>query len=724
VTSDRRFLLAALAAVALPALLFAIVAWQGHGRALEEAHARLERTARIGQEHAARVIETNIVIGREIDALVATRDPARLVDDETMLHARLARMTEGLVQLQSVWIWGADGRPIASNRFNPCRAPSTSRTASISSPRAEQGLVHQPPARGAPDRRGVHRRHPPWTDSRDEFRGVISVSLLSKHFTEFYATLARAEPGLSMSLIRADGAILARWPELAAGAVVTLPPESPLKSRIAAGERQGTLVGRSSVDGTLRLGAFQTLDRLPLVVFAGIDRDVALADWRRSTLLLGAFTFPISFGLAYMMFGAWRRARGERLMQQRLSSEERRRIRAERALIQSQKLEAIGQLTGGVAHDFNNLLMVIGTNAHLVRKLAGDSAQAQVSAIERAVAAGSSLTRQLLAFSRRQALRPEIVRLDRKIPELIELVRASTGRTIEVESRLGDALPAVKVDAAELELALINLALNARDAMPDGGRLSIEAEPVALPDDGRAAVEIRVSDTGTGIPPELHVKVFEPFFSTKPPGQGTGLGLSQVFGFAGQAGGSVRLDSEPGRGTTFTLVLPAATDADLANAAAPEAGSSQVLAGHVLVVEDNPEVAQALRQVIEGFGCTVTHATSAVAAQRMLAQEAGRFDAVLTDIQMPGPMSGVELALEIRTRTPELPVALITGYAAELQRAVAAGLKVVAKPTTPDVLAATLGDLFARRHADRDWSRPEPSPGHREAADPVAGTRE
>jgi signal transduction histidine kinase len=222
-----------------------------------------------------------------------------------------------------------------------------------------------------------------------------------------------------------------------------------------------------------------------------------------------------------------------------LRTESENRDRAERALRRAQKLEAMGQLTGGVAHDFNNLLMVMGNNVHLLRRLRPELADdARLAAIARAVGSGEKLTRQLVAFSRRQALRPQVLRLQDVLPALVDLIKPAVGSRVQVATSVAPDAAAVELDPAEL-------ALNARDAMPGGGQLTITARD-ATDSKGRPEVVLSVSDTGQGIPPELQERVFEPFFTTKPVGEGTGLGLSQVYGMCTQAGGTARIESRPG----------------------------------------------------------------------------------------------------------------------------------------------------------------------------------
>ncbi|HEX2544425.1 MAG TPA: ATP-binding protein [Ramlibacter sp.] len=359
--------------------------------------------------------------------------------------------------------------------------------------------------------------------------------------------------------------------------------------------------------------------------------------------------------------------------------------KAHQAVLQNQRLEALGQLTGGVAHDFNNLLMVVGNYTHLIRKRRPElEGSPELAGVERAVATGAKLTRQLLAFARRQPVRPEPLQLQSRLPDVAALLKASVGSRITVACEVQPDTHPVEVDPAELELALINLAVNARDAMPEGGSLRISAA-----NGDEDTVRIDVADSGSGIPPELLARVFDPFVTTKPVGHGTGLGLSQVYGFARQAGGDARIASTPGEGTTVSLLLPARVGVVVPQDE-PGPDMPAGLAGtSVLLVEDNDELGTVTHQVLDGAGCKVTRAPSGLVARDLLAGP-GHFDIVLSDIRMPGGLDGIQLARWLRDARPRLPIVLMTGYSAELAQAQSLGLQVLPKPCTARALIEAL----------------------------------
>ena len=375
---------------------------------------------------------------------------------------------------------------------------------------------------------------------------------------------------------------------------------------------------------------------------------------------------------------------------------------AEQRASQSQRIEALGRLTGGVAHDFNNLLGVISNSAHLIQRYADSpELKAPVAATLRAVEAGSRLTQHLLRVAGRRPLSPERVHLDSHLSELPELLHSVLGRRIEVSVRVAPGTWPVSVDTSELELALINLALNARDAMSTGGELQVRArnaedhETAGLPNaSARHYVLIAVTDDGVGMEADVAQHAFEPFFTTKELGKGTGLGLSQVMGFCTQAGGTARLDSTPGLGTTVSLLLPAAVGTALATVGTTAGADVDLVGMRILVVDDNHELARVTAALLQSDGAQVERAQNAAEALFLLAIQPD-FDIVLTDVMMPGELDGVGLARRLRSERPNLPVVLISGYKADITPG---EFVLLAKPTAPNELLCALRDaLMASR---------------------------
>lgn len=339
---------------------------------------------------------------------------------------------------------------------------------------------------------------------------------------------------------------------------------------------------------------------------------------------------------------------------------------AREELFQAQKLEALGQLTGGIAHDFNNLLTVISIGQRMIDRPENQSRRSEiVREMEHAVNRGIGLVRQLLAFARRETLQAETIDVAQRIEGMLGLVKQTVRETIVVKCEFPPDLWPIKVDPTQFELAILNLAVNARDAMPEGGVLTIYGENVIS--DGRDSIHIGISDTGTGMLPEVRARAFEPFYTTKGPAHGTGLGLSQVYGFVTQSEGTVRLSSEPGQGTRVVLVLPRSSDKPVAK---PDVnGDSQILGGtgEVLVVEDNDQVANMVCTLIEQLGYRSSRVSNARDALDLVERNE-RFDVLFSDILLPGSMNGIDLAEEVRARKPQLAILLTTGFAGATAR--------------------------------------------------------
>jgi PAS domain S-box-containing protein len=354
--------------------------------------------------------------------------------------------------------------------------------------------------------------------------------------------------------------------------------------------------------------------------------------------------------------------------------EERERV--EETLRQMQRLEAVGQLTSGVAHDFNNLLTVVLGNLGFIEKAllaAGldDKSRTRLANIRAAAERGATLTAQLLAFSRKQRLETRTVDLNDTLATMRELLRSSMGGSVRLELVLQPELWPALVDPTQIELVILNLAINARDAMQVGGSLTVETANVRLPAPNRPEmpaageyVMIAVTDSGTGMTAEVLAKAFEPFFTTKPVGQGSGLGLAQVFGFAKQSGGGVRIDSQLGEGTTVKVFLPRAThqQAEARQAGAHEEPVDLSGAPRVLLVDDDSAVRDVAASMLRELGCVVVEAGSGGAALDLLERDPATFDLMVIDFAMPG-MTGAEVAREVRLRRPGLPMIFITGYA-------------------------------------------------------------
>ena len=457
----------------LPTLGYLLVSAYLYREYYAEARLRLDRSVRIAQEHALKIFETNqMLLQRMLDLTDKRTDEELLARSEEIYH-RLVSMSYGLAQVQGLYVNSADGRSLGTSRVHPPPRQIDYRD-------REWYVVHrsgQGPHVFVSEQHVSRTTGEPFFDmsrrrvGRDgEFAGTVHVSLRPEYLTNFYADLVAQERGLNMSIVRNDGRLVARWPREAHDSQA-IAADHWLMQQFKAGVVVVEDEGPSPFDGIDRIRSIRRLDPYPLYVVGGIETSTITASWRQRILQLAMFVFPTTLGFAFMANLALRRTRQEFEAFDRLEEETNRRQRIEVALLHSQKLEALGRLTGGVAHDFNNVLTVVTSNLFLIRKLHPELASSpRLAAIDRAVGSGTRLTRQLLAFSRRQALRPELVDLRQRLKPLVEMLSPMLGPGIELSSEVAPDTAQVEVDAAELELALINLAANAKDALPQGGR--------------------------------------------------------------------------------------------------------------------------------------------------------------------------------------------------------------------------------------------------------------
>jgi two-component system, NtrC family, sensor kinase len=690
------------ASVVLPLMLFGFAAWLNYRHEEGVADDRIERSLDILHEHTLKVFQTVEGAIAEVNEIVRGMTDDAIRADQPRLHERMKRIVEVLPQLRAIFLIDRDGRPLASSQLVQVPADLRSRERSFFNVHIAGDVgtyvseVVQPRLAifGTPF--FVLSRRRPSADGT--FNGVIAVAVVPQYFEEFYTLIGRG-PGELYALIRADGNFLARYPQ---------PPDRlravgpGLEAAVAEGRERAIRTGRSQIDGAERRVGYRKLEGFPVYVIAGIETSAIRGEWMSTMAGHLIFGVPATLFILLILAMALRRTR-------RLHAEAERREAAEAALRQAQRLEAIGHLTGGVAHDFNNLLMIVSGSAERLRRdLTSEKHRRLLDMIMNATSRGESLTRQLLAFSRRQMLTPAVIDLTQRLPELKDMLTRSLRDDITTEVLVPDESCAVKVDPSELELALLNLAVNARDAMPNGGTLTITVTPVVL--EGSATAEglsgdfmaISVADTGSGIAPEILHHVFEPFFTTKEVGKGTGLGLSQVYGFAKQSGGTATVTSTVGRGTAITLYLPRTQELPAPSTAPMKAEAAPRRAGTVLVVEDSPEVAEVATAYFQQLGYMVKQVASANEALELLAKDA-KIDLVFSDILMPGGMNGLELGHAIRRRDAAMPVLLATGYSDSARDAVEQGFIVLQKPF----------DLAALEQALREARTPTvvPAPG-------------
>jgi two-component system, NtrC family, sensor kinase len=680
------------AAVALPIALFCFAAWQGYKDDQKVAEAQIERSRDVLNEHALKVFEAVERSIAEINEVIRGMSDEEIAANQEKLHDRLERMASSSPEVKSYWIFDRNGLALVNSLGYP--APSIDFSdrdyfkahvdrdvgtfiGEVLRPRAPYG--------GAPFF-GVSRRR---IASDGIFAGVIQASVLPEYFEGFYAKIGKA-PGSYFSLIRDDGLILARHPAL--NHDTWLPPQGDVIKAFRAHPGEGILTVTSLIDGVRRKVSYLKLPELPVYVLSGMETAAIRDEWISQMSRHLIFGIPATGALVVVVLLARRRTI-------KLYEEAKRRQVAEGALKQSQRLEALGQLTGGVAHDFNNLLMVVGGSARKLRRTNKDPKELQsLHMIEATVQKGEALTRKLLAFSRRQSLSPEVIDLPECVRKLRSVLEQSVRGDIAIEIAAPSRTIAVKVDPDELEIALLNLTLNARDAMPDGGRIRITvgiepAETAAREGSPGDTAFLEFADTGIGIPDSIRERIFEPFFTTKSVDKGTGLGLSQVYGFVQQSNGSITVSSQAGAGAIFRIVPPTSREAPRPKSADLVHGRSKQV-GHitVLLVEDHPDVSIVAADYLEQFGCKVVLASSAEAAIDAL-NKRHDIDIVLSDIVMPG-MSGLELGRLVREYHPEIPVILASGYSDKTAAATEEGFTLIRKPYSPEALERILAAIL------------------------------
>jgi len=688
------------ASLVLPAALYAYACWVSYRDIHAQADERIERSLDVQQEQALKVFETVDRTFAEVDEVVRGMSDDAIRAAQPTLHARLERISGVMPQLQAIVLIGSDGRPLASSALAAVKTNVNFSDRDYFRAQADRDAgtyvsdVRTPQLPGI-DTDFFDLSHRLAADSGG-FHGVIAVAVRPAYFEEFYALIGQT-PGSFYALVRSDGAFLARYP-VRQDRARRLSAATAFRGAIAKGLDHGLFTVNSEIDGVPRRIGFRKLAGYPVYALAGINTAAIQAEWFSAMGVHLIFGLPATLLLFAVLWIALRRT-------ERLHDEAERREAAEDALRQAQRLEAIGQLTGGVAHDFNNLLMIVsGTVQRLRRHITGDNEAQLLDTIANATQRGESLTRQLLAFSRRQMLQPSVIDLAERLPEIKDMLSRSLRGDIDIRLGVPRRPCAVKVDPSELELALLNLAVNARDAMPSGGTLTITAKPVSLRGNASAEglsgefVAIRIADTGAGISPDILPHVFEPFFTTKEVGKGTGLGLSQVYGFARQSGGAATIASSR-RGTAVTLFLPRTWETPAQPRPLAAAAGTAPRAGTVLLVEDNAEVAAVGKAYLEELGYQVRHASSAQAGLDLIDSQPN-IDVVFSDILMPGGMNGLDMAHAIRRRHPDIAVLLTTGYSSSAQDAVRQGFEVLQKPYELAALQRALGE--ARRSAERE----------------------
>ncbi len=666
---------------------------------ISETHRQMMRLDMVFAEQTGRAMEAaDLLVDAALEAAQSrSLRPGELDGAAGMLRRRIRTVR----QLAAVAVVDAAGHVLVSTETDRFFVPEASVKALLARYRDNPriGLLISPPFRLAEGEWNALLARP-MLDSSGTLAGLALGSISLSYFEEFYRSVELSENG-AISLHLRDGTVLARFPHvdrIIGGSFADLPPFK----QVLAKAMSGTLLMDSPIDNTTRVMAVRALRAFPLAIMVSVEQNGVLADWRHQALVLVVGALLMAGVVVLLLLSLARRSHQvESLLEaarsaniaaeatkDRLLREIAERERAEGALRQAQRIEAIGQLTGGVAHDFNNLLTVVLGNVDSLQRhqFASDRAVAgRLKAIRSATERGATLTSHLLAFARRQPLLPKAVDLNVTVRGMRALLNSALEARASIHLRLANDLWMAMVDQSQIELVILNLVLNARDAMTEGGVITVEtsnhgrAEP-AVADAPPAGDYVRVSvrDSGTGMSPEVLARAFEPFFTTKPPGAGSGLGLSQVFGTARQSGGEVVIESVVGQGTTVMVDLPRAKESALLplkpRRQAPPRGSPAT----ILLVDDDEALRAMIGVLLRELGYRVCEANSGEAALHVLGQRAG-IDILLTSMATLG-LAEPQLAFVAKSRQPGLLVIFLSGYTNPMDHEAMAGHYFIRKP--------------------------------------------
>jgi two-component system, NtrC family, sensor kinase len=671
--SPRAFMVASFAGLAV---VVALAGWYDRRSTLHAAEDHVELTVGLLREHALNVFATQELVHEQIEQSIAGLD-WEAIGRSPELASSLRKTGDRMSQISSIWLADTMGHVRASSGLPYPRGLTFEDTEEFRAHRAGgRGMLVGEQHLGT---FGLSWRRSSFTG---DFDGVIGIEIGVEYFENFFRELDATGRRRAV-LVRADGAVLAANPST--DEPPRFPPNSHLMQSIASGIQNEKWSGAPS--GVRYFFQWRQLDPYRVYVAYAVDEDVALGAWYARIALyitLGAGIWATLCLITHLVS---------------------RRAAAEAALQRAQRMEAIGQLASGVAHDFNNLLTTVIGN---VERIALDRqvtrhVQQLAEAALRAAFRGSSLTAQLFAFARRQPLHPRAVRLDGLLDSMLPLIKDALGETVDVSCKLDPDVSAIRIDPGQFEAALLNLALNARYAMPRGGMLRIEAQNVTVEagDAARRAISpghyviIEITDTGVGMSADVVRRAFEPFFTTKGVGKGSGLGLAMVYGFARQSGGTAEIESQVGSGTTIKLYFPCSEETASQEPLPPAAHPPMPRTASILVVEDNDEIRQLMADSLEECGHEVRTARAAAEAIEILGRHA-RIQVLVTDITLPGGMTGLDLARKARELIPDLKILTISGNADEeaiggsrLDRCA-----FLAKPFRPSDLNRAVGELL------------------------------
>ncbi|MBN3753634.1 response regulator [Paraburkholderia sp. Tr-20389] len=657
-----------------------------------------ERMSRVGEEQALKVMDLNAELVSRVEELLGDMTDARIAADESALHQRLSRIAGGFPQVAAISSFGPSGRLLVSSRFFPAPAVNIRNRDDFLNARQYQPESYVSlPMQASVSKASVFNVTDARVAADGRFLGVVSVALRRDYFSSFYQKLIDAHAATFIGLYRSDGSLLTSFPADSPG---TTPQEANMFAQaFSRNESIGHLVSTTFADGQKRVVTYRRVDNYGLYVAVGFQVAQLYAVWLHHFLLICTLT-GLPCLIIWLLIGfSLKQLSTEESAWEQWRDEAGRRLDAEESARHLQRASALGNLVASVAHDFNNYLMVVKSNVAIAKAKEHDDAHSEIIAIERATGTVEGLVRTLMGSARKQPLKLTPVDLTQLLPGMLQVVQATVGDSVSASIDVAPDIWPVRSDTAELELAIVNLALNARDAIHHGGKFAVRAQNIEVASHvvGVPAgdyVLLSISDDGEGMSREVADKAFEPLFTTKGGTSHPGLGLVQVLAVCEMSGGTAKLTSERGVGTTVRLYLPRSSvrvePAADATDNLPAAASTETANHHVLLIEDNDEVAASLSAVLQLMGHEVTHLPSADDALIAL-QEGQAFELVLSDVQMPGKMSGIDLAEWLLTHRPEQRLALMTGYADELERARHTGVPIFSKPFDAEELEPLIG---------------------------------
>lgn len=640
-----------------------------------EARGELGRQTRIAADNAARAFEQQVRVADRITQLLSGKDAAQVKTDELAIHQALLAVIAPFPDIDGIVLIGRGGHALAAANVYPMPPLNLSeRDYFAGTLAAPSGRYIGAVMTGSVIKRRFFTFSTPWRDSQGKILGVITILVSPRYFEDFYSALLTGAPswtaGQSIALLTARGTLLAGNTAAVTAAVAA---RDGFLAAIGQAPEGGTFRGERP-NGRAVFAVYQRVAGVPLYVVAILPEAAVIAAWSQEAAGHLLVSVPVALLFALLAGVALQRVQREEAAHARLGAEMERRAAAEETLLRSQRLEAVGQVTGGVAHDFNNLLTIIMGCAELLERKAAPPGAVRLLArnIRDAAERGADITASLLAFSRRRPVCAEVVDVNLALLAFAPLLRRAAKGSVAVVFDLAPEVSPVSLDPGQFEAAILNLVGNARDALECGGRITIGTRSTenagTYPEVAAGLVTIvSVTDDGAGMDPTTAARAIEPFFTTKEVGRGTGLGLSQVYGFIRQSGGAFLLETKPGEGTTVRLVLPAcAADAVRAAPAPVQAAAPMARGEVVLVVEDEARVRAIAVEVLRHEGYRTLDAPTVEAALALLRENA-RIDLLFSDIVLPGAMSGLDLAGEARRLHPTIRILLTSGYEPESQ---------------------------------------------------------